>query len=318
MNAHEKSAGRIPRLSPLRYPGGKQLLAPYVAGVIEENFLTGCAFYEPFAGGSAVSLELLRLGYVDTATLLERDPLVFAFWWCVCNRFDDLLSAVHAAKVDIDTWNFLLPLREIDDPLESEYSLLQLGIAGLFFNRTNFSGVMGAGPIGGTSQKSKYKIDCRFNKASITTSLNSLKPLTPRIKIEFGDSLRWLSENSSQLNPHESFIYVDPPYYGQGKKLYRHFFNDEQHASLADLLTTASYPWLLSYDDAPFIRDLYVSAKLQPIYLDYRVKSSRLAQEIVLSNLEIPPPVYEGFSVSELKSKSSTAMAEPIRQMSNP
>jgi DNA adenine methylase len=310
VSASGKKVGRIPRLSPLRYPGGKQLLAPYVAGVIEENFLTGCSFYEPFAGGSAVSLELLRLGYINTTTLLERDPLIYAFWWCVCNQFDDFLAAIRAAKVDLDTWNSLLPLREVDNPQKTEYSLLQLGVAGLFFNRTNFSGVMGAGPIGGLSQKSKYKIDCRFNKDSITASLNALRPLAARIKIEFADSLQWLSENSSRLNPQESFVYVDPPYYGQGKKLYRHFFNDEQHKTLAELLTKASYPWLLSYDDAPFVRELYANAKLQPIYLDYRVKSSRLAQEIVLSNLEIPPPVYEGFSNTELQGKSTPAPEE--------
>lgn len=296
---------RKPRLSPLRYPGGKQLLAPYVAGVIEENFLTGCAFYEPFAGGSAVSLELLRLGYIDTTTLLERDPLVYAFWWSVCNQFDALLAAIQVADVSLKTWKSLLPLRDVDDPHDCEYSLLQLGVAGLFFNRTNFSGVIGAGPIGGISQKSRYKIDCRFNKIAITESLKKLHPLTSRIKVEFADSLIWLEKNSDVLRKQQSFVYVDPPYFEQGWKLYRHSFGENQHKKLAELLTSARYPWLLSYDDAPFIRSLYAGSKLQPIYLDYRVKSSRLAQEIVISNLEIPPPVYEGFSTSDFQLPAS-------------
>lgn len=298
---------RQPRLSPLRYPGGKQLLAPYIAGVIEENYLTGCAFYEPFAGGSAVSLELLRLGYIDSTTLLERDPLVYAFWWSVVNQFDDLLAAIQVADVSLKTWKSLLPLRDVDDPHDCGYSLLQLGVAGLFFNRTNFSGVIGAGPIGGISQQSRYKIDCRFNKTSITESLRKLRPLTSRIKVEFADSLHWLEQNSSSLRKQPSFVYVDPPYFVQGGKLYRHSFENNQHERLARLLKAARYPWLLSYDDAPFIRSLYAGSSLQPIYLDYRVKSSRLAQEIVISNLEIPPPVYEGFSISEFQ---HTAKAE--------
>lgn len=292
---------RQPRLSPLRYPGGKQLLAPYVAGVIEENFLTGCSFYEPFAGGAAVSLELLRLGYIDNATLIERDPLIYAFWWCICHQFTDFVAAVEATPVTLDFWTTLLPLRDVDDPHSCEFSLLQLGVAGLFFNRTNFSGVIGAGPIGGMSQKSKYRIDCRFNKDGITAALYNLKPIIHRITVEFGDSLIWLTEAAQFLKSSPSFIYVDPPYYVQGRKLYRHFFKEKQHRDLAGLLTRAQYPWLLSYDDAAFIRGLYTDSKLQPIYLDYRVKSSRLAQEIVISNLEIPPPVYEGIAVSEIR-----------------
>jgi DNA adenine methylase len=295
---------RRPRLSPLRYPGGKQLMAPYIAGVIEENFLTGCSFYEPFAGGAAVSLELLRLGYIDNTTLIERDPLIYAFWWCVANQFDDLCSAIEAAPVTLETWKTLLPLREIDNPAASDYSLLQIGLAGLFFNRTNFSGVIGAGPIGGMSQQSKYKIDCRFNKQSILTSLESLRPFANRIKVCFADSLSWLETESKSLQTTGSFVYVDPPYYDQGRKLYRYYFSDNQHLELANQLTTANYPWLLSYDNVPFIRNLYAGSKLQPIYLDYRVKTSRLAQEIVVSNLEIPPPVYEGFAITDKQSNS--------------
>lgn len=295
-----KTLLRRPRLSPLRYPGGKQLLAPYVAGVIEENFLNGCVFYEPFAGGASVSLELLRLGYVDRAVLIERDPLIYCFWWAVCNKLDELCAAVEETPVTIDTWIQLQPTRAVLDPDQSCYSKLQLGMAAFFFNRTNFSGVLGAGPIGGMSQASSYKIDCRFNKRALVESLRALSPFSSRLEIEFADSIKWLEENKQPLSQPGVFIYVDPPYYGQGKKLYRHSFSNDQHIALAKLLKDAKYPWLLSYDDASFIRDLYSSKNQQAIYLDHRVKSSRLAQEIVISNLEIPPPVYEGFSIADL------------------
>jgi DNA adenine methylase len=291
---------RSPRLSPLRYPGGKQLLAPYIASVIEENFLSGCVFYEPFAGGASVSLELLRLEYISNAVLIERDPLIYAFWWCIANQMDDLCAAVEAAPVDIETWRSLNPLRLVDDPLQSSYSMLQLGVAGLFFNRTNFSGVLGAGPIGGALQKSAYKIDCRFNKVALVQAIQALRPIAERVQVQFGDSLTWLKTVAKTLDSSSTFVYVDPPYYYQGKKLYRYFFSDDQHRDLAQSLTKASYSWLLSYDDAPFIRDIYRGSKLQPIYLDYRVKTSRLAQELAISNLEIPPPIYEGFTVADL------------------
>ena len=282
------------RLSPLRYPGGKHLLAPYVAGVIEENFLTGCTLYEPFAGGAAVSLDLLRMEFIDRAVLIERDPLVYAFWYCVKNELDALCAAVEATNVTIETWHALQPLRIVDDPANSEFTLLQLGVAGLFFNRTNFSGVLGAGPIGGFSQKSKYKIDCRFNKRVIIEGLRNLEFLAPAIEPRFGDALSWFSKTNANILSRNAFVYIDPPYYVQGSKLYRHFFVADQHKILAKKLTDATYPWLLSYDDAPPVRALYSTSNVQPIYLDYRVKSSRLAKEIVISNLRIPPPVYDG------------------------
>jgi len=91
-----------------------------------------------------------------------------------------------------------------------------------------------------------------------------------------------------------SFVYIDPPYYLQGKKLYRHSYTDQDHVALAAFIRAQGYPWLLSYDDHPRIRDLYSDNEMQPIYLDYKVKSNRTAQELVISNLVIPPPVYEG------------------------
>jgi DNA adenine methylase len=281
-------------ISPLRYPGGKTLLAPYVSGVIEENFLAGCTFYEPYAGGASVSLELLRLGFIANAILVERDPLVYAFWWCVFNDSENLCAAVEACNVSIDTWHSLQDLRKIDSPDETDYNLLQMGIAGLFFNRTNFSGIIGAGPIGGESQESKYKIDCRFNKEKIIRQISFLANYSDRMEIKFGDAVKFLMDNSNTINAGFSFVYIDPPYYMQGKKLYRHSYVDADHIALANFIRSERYPWLLSYDDHPKIRELYSDNQVQPVYLDYKVKSNRKAQELVISNLVIPPPVYGG------------------------
>lgn len=287
----------IPRrepISPLRYPGGKALLTAYVSGVLEENYLSGCTLFEPFAGGASVSLELLRLGFVADAIMVERDPLVYAFWSSVFTDTDALCAAVQACPVTLDTWKALQPTREVDNPADTDFTPLQLGVAGLFFNRTNFSGIIGAGPIGGEYQTSDYKIDCRFNKEKIIRQIQTVAAFAPRVQVHFGDAVEFLRSNAEQLATGFSFVYVDPPYYAQGKKLYRHSYTDADHAALATFLRDQGYPWLLSYDDHPRIRELYSSNQLQPIYLDYKVKSNRRAQELVISNLMIPPPVYEG------------------------
>lgn len=285
-------------LSPLRYPGGKARLAAYISGVIEENYLNGCTFYEPFAGGASVSLELLRLGFVSDAVLIEKDPLVYAFWSCVFNRTEELCAAVDACPVSMETWQQLQPTREVLDPTDDRFTLLQLGTAGLFFNRTNFSGIIGAGPIGGEGQASRYKIDCRFNKDKIIRQIRAAAAFSGRVSMHWGDAISFMTANTEQISTGFSFVYVDPPYYQQGRKLYRHHYDDADHANLAAFLQNQAYPWLLSYDDHPRIRELYADNTVQPIYLDYNVKSSRTAQELAISNLVIPVPVYEGTPLS--------------------
>lgn len=280
--------------SPLRYPGGKSRLSTYVSGVLEENLLAGCTFYEPYAGGASVSLDLLRMGFVDKAVLIERDPLVYAFWHSVFYSPEELCTAIEECPVTLETWHALQTTKAVNDPTNSTYSLLQLGLAGLFFNRTNFSGIIGAGPIGGQAQTSIYKIHCRFNKTALIRQINAASLLAPRVSVIFGDALTFLRKNAGKISAGFSFVYIDPPYYTQGRKLYRHHYTDADHAMLAAYITSQGYPWLVSYDDHPRIRELYASKQMQPIYLDYKVKSSRTAQELVISNLVIPPPVYVG------------------------
>lgn len=288
--------------SPLRYPGGKALLSTYVSGVLEENLHSGCTFYEPYAGGASVSLDLLRLGFVDKAVLVERDPLVYAFWHSVFNETEALCQAIEACPVTLETWHALQPTRAVDNPKKAgPYSMLQLGLAGLFFNRTNFSGIIGAGPIGGQAQKSAYKINCRFNKVALVRQIRAASVLAPRVSVRFGDAIAFLRQNAAKISSGFSFVYVDPPYYAQGRKLYRHHYSDDDHAALAAYMKAQGYPWLVSYDDHPRIRELYATAQMQPIYLDYKVKSSRTARELVISNLEIPPPVYAGSPLPALQ-----------------
>ncbi len=294
-------------ISPLRYPGGKALLSSYISCVIEENFLTGCTFYEPYAGGASVSLYLLRLGFISKAVLVERDPLVYAFWQCVFEHTDALCAAVKAAPVTIETWRDLQAVRAAKSPLDCEFSVLQLGVAGLFFNRTNFSGILGAGPIGGTAQSSSYAIDCRFNKEKLIKQIRDAARYRERVEVHYGDALHFLNTRAEELTTGFGFVYVDPPYYAQGKKLYRYFYEDADHAALAAHINIQGYPWLVSYDDHPRIRQLYSSNPIQPIYLDYKARSTRTAQELVISNLVIPPPIYDALTTEEPQKSSTIA-----------
>lgn len=278
-------------VSPLRYPGSKYPLISYFTKLIEDNFLTGCHFYEPYAGGASMSLGLISRDAVSRVTLMEKDPLLHAFWHCVINENDKLCREIQRMTVDMRQWvdhrKFLHP------QAKSRYCTLTLAKACLFLNRANFSGILDAGPIGGKTQRSEYTIDCRFNRGRIIASIRAIAPFARRMRVLHGDAVPYLKQQRMRIAKEYSLVYIDPPYYQQGKKLYRHHYVSEQHQALAAFLDAAPFSWVVSYDNHPFIKQTFKGQKIVPIQLNYAVKQSRRADELLISNIPLPVPVYE-------------------------
>lgn len=269
-------------LSPLRYPGGKHALVPLLAEFLNTNKLAGKDFVEPFAGGAAVALNLVHLGVVQKATIVERDPLIYAFWKCVKDDPGIICDKILKLDVSLATWRDWQPLRELNTVPEN--CIIPMGLAGLFYNRTNFSGIIDARPIGGFGQNSKYSIDCRFPKETLIERICALSDTMKKICVIHADAISYLQRAHQRLKSNNVPVYVDPPYYGQGKRLYRYHFNDQQHRRLAKHLDTAGYPWLVSYDDTPFIKSLFEHQKIVPIFLRYAVREARRADELLITN----------------------------------
>ena len=277
--------------SPLRYPGGKYVLADYFEEIIKENFLLDATLIEPYAGGASISLAMLGRGAVSNIVLVERDPLLYAFWKSVITEPDKLCSRIRRIPVTLATWK---RFQKYQSPSAlKRYDTVELGFAGLFFNRTNFSGILNANPIGGITQKtSRYKIDCRFNKDRIIDLIQKIAAHRKQIRVQYGDALKYLERNRTRCRDDHTFIYVDPPYLQQGPKLYRYSYTQEEHQVLAEYMDRQPYPWLVSIDNHPFIRKLYRDQKIMPIFLNYVVKQSRRAEELLISNLQFSAPIY--------------------------
>ena len=279
-------------INPLRYPGAKRQLVPYIASLLECNNLVGSTFFEPYAGSAVVGLELLQRNIINKLVLVEKDVLIYSFWKCLLTCPDDLCSRIEGITIDIDTWLSLRPLRDVCSP--NEANLLDLGVAGLFFNRTNFSGIINANPIGGISQSSAYSIDCRFNKPVLIDLIQNLSRVNNQVEIHWDDALNFMNTVKKNFIREVSFVYFDPPYYGKGKQMYRHYYNNTDHKALAAFVRdNKHFDWLISYDDAPFICGLYSGsgAQYRPFYLDYSVaKETRSrGKELLISNLPLPP-----------------------------
>lgn len=274
-------------ISPFRYPGSKKYLCKYIEFYIKENLLLGSHFFEPYAGGASVSLHLLSEGLVSHVTLIERDPLIYAFWKALKNSTEELCININKLNVNISTWYSFQ--KYLDANALKKYPLLEVATAGIFFNRTNFSGLLNAGPIGGYEQKSEYKISCRFNKQNLIDQIFSISEHKKQITVVYSDAISYLKRHRNRLINNCSFIYLDPPYYKNGKRLYRYYYEKKDHMLLAEYIQEQFYPWLVSYDINPYIINIFKKQKIIPITLNYTIREYKKAEEILISNLSFPP-----------------------------
>jgi DNA adenine methylase len=277
-----------PTVTPLRYPGGKSRLLGYVEKFLMLNHISPDIVCEPYAGAASISVGLLQRGIVNSAHICEKDPLIVAYWNAIKFHFDDFVESIKAVEVSMDTW-FAFK-KYLSEDSDKRFSVTELALAFLFYNRTNYSGIIKGGPLGGKSQKSKYKLGCRFNKTKIIEKLVGLNKIAENVQIIRGDGLEFMKEESRNMSWENKFFYVDPPFYRVGKDLYREFFKDEDHINLADFLADLESPWLLSYDDSDFIRNLYREKKNARIYTDYQANFLKKSEsELLFSNRVIPP-----------------------------
>lgn len=282
-----------PTVTPLRYPGGKTWILPYVKQFLKYHNINLGTIIEPFAGSASVSIGLLSSGIVDRAVLCEKDPLITSFWRSVLYRNEDFIDSVKGLQISMETWYDFKKYLEKD--AQQKYDEIDLGVAFLFYNRVNYSGIIKAGPIGGKNQSSKYKIQCRFNIDRIVKKLRGLSTFADNIEVVSSDGIDYLQNYSFSGLDNETFVYVDPPYYKAGKVLYRNYFKDEEHIKLSNIVTKIEDPWLVSYDESEFIAHLYETSKFQYVYTDYQAGNLRRGiRELLISNRKVPPTDFEG------------------------
>jgi DNA adenine methylase len=276
-------------LSPLRYPGGKRRLAPYVAAAIAENELRPGLFIEPYAGGASVALELLHFDLVDRVVLGDRDRLITAFWQTVVDDVDWLCRQVEQIDLDLRTWERMKRSR-----FRSRRSL---ALACLYLNRTSFNGSLHrrAGPIGGKAQAGDYPIGCRFPRERLVKRLRACAAMAERIDVAPAqDAVQTLRETRARARRERAtiFFYLDPPFWGKSELLYRELFTEPDHERLADALQWFVDPFVLSYDAAPEIIELYSGhreTRTEEIELLYTGSARSAGHELVISNLETLP-----------------------------
>jgi DNA adenine methylase len=273
-------------LSPLRYPGGKKRLASYIAETLKRNKFRPQLFVEPLAGGASVALQLLNDDLVDTIALCDRDPMVASFWQTVFTDHEWLVTQLSKIELTLDNW------------LRFKYgrfrSTRTLALACIFLNRTSFSGILSptAGPIGGFSQASEYKLDCRFNVEAVTKRIEQAAELADRVIFvkEGGWRQAVKSVKVRRYGAGEVLYYFDPPFYEKADRLYRYYFDHDDHQALHDALPGLGQHWILSYDAAETIINMYTRNGIGPKQVELLYSTTKpgelvKSQELIITSL---------------------------------
>lgn len=275
-------------LSPLRYPGGKARLAPYLARLISAQDPRPGQYAEPFAGGAGAALHLLHDGLVDKIHLNDLNPGIAAFWRASLDYPNQFCQKIFTIPLTIEEWRrqayiYAHPAGRDD---------LELGFATFYLNRTNRSGILDAGPIGGFEQLGRWTIDARFNREALAIRIQTIADMRHRIYVTEYDALDFLA--SIQDVSADVFVYADPPYLVQGEGLYLHAFDAEAHLELARVLASADFPWILTYDDDPRITSLlYNGGRCATFDIAHTAHRQHVGTEAVIYSEQLIVPDME-------------------------
>lgn len=273
--------------TPLRYPGGKQRLAPFIREILSENELIGGHYAEPYAGGAGVAFELLFSGHVSHIHLNDSYWPIYAFWNSIILRPDEICRRIDSVPFSVEEWK---RHREIlNNP--TEHAEIDVGFAAFYLNRCNRSGVLNGGLIGGLAQAGEWKMDARFPRSELIRRIQGIASMRGLINIRNQDAEQFILEYIPHL-PDSTLVYCDPPYFVKAKRLYQNHYNDSDHARVARIIQEQlPRKWVVSYDCTPEIADYYRERRSFSYYLQYNASRAYKGREIFVFSDDLVVPL---------------------------
>jgi DNA adenine methylase len=254
--------------------------------------LFGADYCEPYAGGAGLAIRLLTGGFVDSIRINDIDQSVYAFWMAALGMTDEFCRKIDRTPITIAEWRKQKDIWKRNDLANT----LDLGFATYFLNRTNRSGIIeGAGPIGGYGQKGPWKIDVRLVRDKQIANLQSLARYARQIYISKLDAMEFFS---GVVDQKKVFVYLDPPYFVKGHKLYKNFYEELDHQRIAQLVRRRrAAKWVISYDDVPPIRKAYAGLDNVRYSLNYSAGEKGLGTEVMFASGAIDLPALAATTV---------------------
>lgn len=284
--------------SPLRYPGGKTKFYSYVRELLKCNDLLGETYIEPFAGGAGLALKLLLRNDVERIVINDLDPAIYIFWDSVLNRTEAFCNLINNAVLTPSEWKKQRDIYYAQDLTHP----LDLAFATFYLNRTNISGVIKGGIIGGQDQGGRYRIDARFNKNTLTDKVMRIAARKGQIVLLNQDA-KELLQPSHLRRYYKTFLNLDPPYVKKGAQLYKNAFSARDHEELCNLISGCKRKWIVTYDICPLISKLYHHYRSSYLDVTYSIKASKKAQEYIFFSdmLELPNSIELRDKISDIE-----------------
>ena len=275
--------------SPLRYPGGKGKIAPFIKLIVKNLQLPEITYIEPFAGGAGIALNLLLEGIAERIIINDYDKAIYSFWRTLKENPQSLIKFIQNVPLTIEEWH---KQKKIYSTQNKRYSL-ELGLSAFYLNRTNRSGILSAGPIGGYEQNGRYTIGARFNRDSLIDRIQHIATHRNRISV-FNKDIRNFLQLVMPRYSQNSFVYFDPPYYINGQRLYKNALSAADHESIAKHISEkVKCPWIITYDNVQKLEELYAAYPQRHYYLNYSAANKGKGIELIIFKSEDLIPTKE-------------------------
>lgn len=272
--------------SPLRYPGGKAKLAPFMEVLISSLGHPVDTYIEPFAGGAGIAIELLQNNFIKKIVINDYDKGIYSFWRAILTDTDRFVYDIETVPLTMEEWDHQRSIC-LDKSMKYSY---ELGFATFYMNRTNRSGIIKGGVIGGYDQNGKWKLDARFNREKLIKRIVEIAKLKSNIYLYNKDIASFIT-NYLPRHAENAFVYFDPPYYEKGKQLYLNFFSHNDHLRIKKLITeSVQCDWIITYDDITDIASIYQGFVIRKFDLSYSASTRRGASEIMIFKNETMVP----------------------------
>lgn len=289
--------------SPLRYPGGKNKLAAFIAKICVDNNIDG-HYVEPYSGGASVALFLLLEGFVNKITINDKDKSIYAFWATLLNNTDQFCERIEKCEVTIEEWK---KQKEIQNNPEAK--LFDLGFSTFYLNRTNRSGIINAGVMGGMEQNGNYLIDCRFNKKELIERIKKIALRKNDIRLFGEDAIDLIDRIQNEAIDENIVFYFDPPYYLKASSLYMNHYKEDNHKIVSEKIKNIeNIKWIVSYDNVPPIKKLYADCKKKEYSFKHSAYKSRIGEEILFFSPTLKQPKINDWDPLKFKLKKREAI----------
>ena len=272
--------------TPLRYPGGKQKLSPFINEIVEQNNLIGGHYVEPYAGGAGVAMELRISGRVSHVHLNDSCKRIYAFWRSVLTKPDELCALIIRASLTVEEWRRQQAIFAVPEKSDE----LALGFATFYLNRCNRSGILSGGLIGGLRQDGDWRMDARFSRNELIRRIEVIASKAKAISLHNCDAERFIKEYLPSV-PEDALVYLDPPYFKKADRLYMNHYSADDHERIATVIQqSVNHKWIVSYDNAPEISQYYLKRRSFEYDLQYNASKAYMGKELIILSDDLIVP----------------------------